>query len=454
MLPDLRTIVLILAITTIVSAIALFLFYRLLKEVQGLKYAAMGAGFQAVASLFLVSRASIDHTLSIMVSNIGYFLSILFYYQASRLLADLKPAWLMPSAVLALLSASFLFYLDNQYLAERIIIASSGMTLLAFMTSYSLWTNAKQLPGRLGVSVSFFLIGLISLWRIISMFSHPIRDMNFLDFNQGYMIFLLAIISNIVTSVGFIVLTSEKLQHQLRKQMTGLSQARDIAQQSLQEQQHFLSMLSHEFKAPIAAIQANADAVLMLQKEKAPTVEESLQRIKNVSVRLTTLVEQTLDDEWMAHAIEHNQADREPVSLTQILKEATDEFDVHFESTLTTEARLMGEALFLPVLFSNLIANACKHAQQIQAVSVTLLDDNNDYIIHVSDDGIGIPEQHHQYLFDKYYRVDHNKADGGSGLGLYFAKRICDRHHGYISVKCDTHTVFTVRLPKAEVLDA
>lgn len=454
MLPDLRTTILILAITAIVSAIILFLFYRLLKEVEGLKYAAMGAGFQAIASIFLVMRDSIDHTLSIMVSNIAYFLSMLFYYQASRLLADLKPAWLVPSGVVAIVSALLVFYLDDQYLPERIIISASCVAILAFMTSYSLWGKAKNLPGRFGVALSFFLIGIISLGRLFSAMYDPVRNINFLDFKQGYMIFLTAIISTIITTVGFIVLTSEKLQHQLRQQMSKLSKARDIAQKSLQEQQHFISMLSHEFKAPIAAINANADVVLILQKEKAPSVEDSLLRIKEVSGRLTTLVDRCLNDEWIAHAIEHNQSDLELLSLTQTLKDVSHEFGVHFQSSLTTDAKVMGEAIFLPVLFSNLISNAYKHARQKDSVTVTLLAEGDAYIIHVSDDGHGIAEQHHQYLFDKYYRVDHNKADGGSGLGLYFAKRICDRHNGHIMLNCDELTVFTVKLPKPEVLNA
>lgn len=83
MLPDLRTIVLILVITTFISAMALFLFYRLLKEIDGLQYAAIGGATQAVGSLALLLRDSIDPVLSIMVSNSCFFCHFFFTIRRS-----------------------------------------------------------------------------------------------------------------------------------------------------------------------------------------------------------------------------------------------------------------------------------------------------------------------------------------------------------------------------------
>jgi hypothetical protein len=69
--PDLRTIVLVLVITTCIAAIALFLFYRLIKEINGMQYAAIGGGCQALGSVFLLLRDSIEP----MVSVISFLLS-------------------------------------------------------------------------------------------------------------------------------------------------------------------------------------------------------------------------------------------------------------------------------------------------------------------------------------------------------------------------------------------
>ncbi len=452
MLPDLRTIVLILVVTTFIAAIALFLFYRLIKEINGLQYAALGGGAQAAGSLALLLRDSIDPMLSIMVSNTCFFLSFLFYYQAVRLLSDLKTSWVVPSTLIVVLSPLFMFFPGNENLGERIIISSLGLGTLGMMCGWVLWKNAIDLPGRKGLALMFFLFSAISLWRIPNMLITPVEQVGFLDFNAGYMIFLWAIVNSIVTTIGLIVLASEKLQQQLRAKVEQVSYARDIANRSLQEQQHFMAMLSHEFKAPIGAIKANADAALLLATPHTTIVEESLSRIKNVSERLTSLVERCLDDEWMAHSIENNEVSLEPVTLKLLLKNVCDEFNVAFETSVTSDAIVKGEPIFLPVLFANLIANALRHARHIESVQVSLLEHDNDYLVQVEDDGQGIDEQQRHYIFDKYYRAEKGHSTGGSGLGLFFVKKITEMHEGEVTVNCDGLTTFTVRLAKSEVL--
>tara|TARA_R110000787_G_scaffold215525_1_gene324614 strand:- start:6591 stop:7958 length:1368 start_codon:yes stop_codon:yes gene_type:complete len=450
--PDLRTIVLVLVVTNCIAAIALFLFYRLIKEINGLQYAALGGGSQALGSVFLLLRDSIDPMLSIMVSNTFFFLSFLFYYQAVRLLTDLKTSWVIPSTLIVILSPLFMLFPGNENLGERIIVSSLGLGILGMMCGWVLGKNAIDLPGRKGLSLMFFLFSAISLWRIPNMLITPIGEVGFLDFNAGYMIFLWGIINSIVTTIGLIILASEKLQQQLRAKVEQVSYARDIANRSLQEQQHFMTMLSHEFKAPIGAIKANADAALLLATPHTSIVEESLSRIKNVSERLNSLVERCLDDEWMAHSIENNQVSLEPVSLTQILRNVSDEFNVPFQSTVNTDAMVKGEPIFLPVLFANLIANGLRHTAHIESVQVNLLQQDNDYLVRVMDDGDGIDEQQRHYIFDKYYRADNGHSAGGSGLGLFFVKKITEMHDGEVTVNCDDGvTTFTVRLAKSEV---
>lgn len=451
MLPDLRTIVLILVITTFISAMALFLFYRLLKEIDGLQYAAIGGATQALGSLALLLRDSIDPVLSIMVTNSCYFLSFLFYYQAVRLLTDLTTSWRIPVTLIVLLTPLFLLFPGNENLGQRIVISSLGLGILGMMCGWVLWQNAIDLPGRKGLAVMFFLFSAISLWRMTNMLITPIEAIGFLDFNAGYMIFLWAIVNSIVTTIGLIVLASEKLQQQLKTKVEQVSYARDIANQALQEQQHFMAMLSHEFKSPIGTIKANADVALLLAMPQAPIIKDSLSRIKNVSERLTTLVERCLDNEWMVHSIENKAVHLEPVSLKQVLNDVCEEFDVPFVSSVTSSAMVKGEPIFLPVLFANLIANALRHASQRDAVQVSLLEQGDEYLVEVVDDGKGIDEEQRHYIFDKYYRADNGHSQGGSGLGLFFVKKITDMHGGEVTVTCNGQTTFAVRLAKSEL---
>lgn len=234
-------------------------------------------------------------------------------------MTDLTTSWRVPATLIVLLTPLFLLFPGNENLGERIVISSLGLGVLGMMCGWVLWKNAIDLPGRKGLAVMFFLFSAISLWRMTNMLITPIEAVGFLDFNAGYMIFLWAIVNSIVTTIGLIVLASEKLQQQLKTKVEQVSYARDIANQALQEQQHFMAMLSHEFKSPIGTIKANADAALLLAMPQAPIIKDSLSRIKNVSERLTTLVERCLDNEWMVHSIENKTVHLEPVSSSRCL---------------------------------------------------------------------------------------------------------------------------------------
>jgi len=109
-----------------------------------------------LGSVFLLLRDSIDPMLSIMVSNTCFFLSFIFYYQAVRLLTDLKTSWVIPSTLIVILSPLFMLFPGNENLGERIIISSLGLGILGMMCGWVLGKNAIDLPGRKGLSLIFF----------------------------------------------------------------------------------------------------------------------------------------------------------------------------------------------------------------------------------------------------------------------------------------------------------
>ena len=102
-------------------------------------------------------------------------------------------------------------------------------------------------------------------------------------------------------------------------------------------------------------------------------------------------------------------------------------------------------------VIDNLIDNAIKYNRENGEVNVSLDDDGSNYIIKVSDTGIGVPKNALPYLFTKFYRVHGGLESGstGTGLGLYLAKQIIESHRGTISVDSEVNkgTVFTITLP-------
>lgn len=105
------------------------------------------------------------------------------------------------------------------------------------------------------------------------------------------------------------------------------------------------------------------------------------------------------------------------------------------------------------MVFENLIDNACKYSHEGSEVVVSVADSKDLVIIEVSDSGVGINSQDVDRLFEKFSRVHNQLSEhvGGSGLGLYWVKKIVDLHGGIIDVRseADKGTVFSVSLPKS-----
>ena len=108
--------------------------------------------------------------------------------------------------------------------------------------------------------------------------------------------------------------------------------------------------------------------------------------------------------------------------------------------------RLLSEILF------NLCDNAIKYNRQNGNVAIKIWQTDQDVCFAVSDNGIGIPKEHHSRIFERFYRVDksHSRQSGGTGLGLSIVKHAVAFHNGKISLESvpDEGTTVTVSIPK------
>ena len=112
---------------------------------------------------------------------------------------------------------------------------------------------------------------------------------------------------------------------------------------------------------------------------------------------------------------------------------------------------VVGDAIALREIVNNLLSNAIKYTPPQGDISVELSEIESGYALRVKDSGVGISKEAQKYLFNKFYRV-HGGLDSGSkgtGLGLYIAKSIAERHNGTIGVESDEGkgSVFTFSLP-------
>jgi two-component system sensor histidine kinase SenX3 len=221
----------------------------------------------------------------------------------------------------------------------------------------------------------------------------------------------------------------------------------------------FVANVSHELKTPIGAISLLAEAV-----EEAAEDPEAVRRFASrmgiESARLADLVGQIIDLSRLQ--AEDPMSRAETIEVDDVLVEAVDRCRVDAEQhqvnvTIAGETGLhvMGDHLQLSTAVGNLVENALVYSDPGARVVVAArrqVRSDDDYVdITVSDNGIGIPGDQLERIFERFYRVDYarSRANGGSGLGLSIVKHIAAVHNGDVTVwsQPGRGSTFTMRLP-------
>lgn len=204
----------------------------------------------------------------------------------------------------------------------------------------------------------------------------------------------------------------------------------------------FISIISHELKTPVALIKGYAGTLRREDaKWDATTVRSSAAVIEEEADRLTQLIDNLLDaSRLQAGGLKLNLSD---VALDRLAKQVVDKFrtqtDQHalradFPPSFPV---VQGDAARLEQVISNLINNAIKYSPKGGAIRVTGRVLPDQVSVSVSDEGIGIPPEEQERIFERFYRVDDalSRRTAGSGLGLYLAKAVAEAHGGRIWVE-------------------
>lgn len=213
-----------------------------------------------------------------------------------------------------------------------------------------------------------------------------------------------------------------------------------------------LNSLSHEFRTPIATIIGSVD-VLKENAEKLSlsNQQELLDQIGAAGIRLNRHVENLLNMNRLETGmlrLHLDWCDMNELVYSAILKVSEDkQYDIRFSPDENLPLFRIDSGLIEQALI-NLIHNAVNHTSLNTKVSVSVMNNEGECMISVSDNGQGIPEQQQAHIFDKFYRLPDSKP-GGSGLGLSIVKGLTEAHNGTINVRNRTEggAIFTMKIP-------
>lgn len=216
-----------------------------------------------------------------------------------------------------------------------------------------------------------------------------------------------------------------------------------------------VSTVSHELRTPLSSIYGFTE--LMLNREIDVIKQKKyLATIHDETGRLSNLVTDFLDVQRMQSGAQLYQ--KKSIDLYDVAKRVISVYDassvrhsLELHQLTATLPHIVADEDRIKQLLSNLINNAIKYSPEGGKIDVTLETSDNDIIIRVTDDGIGIPHHAFAHLFDKFYRVDNSdtRRIGGTGLGLSICKEIVKEHEGTIHVESEegVGSTFTILLP-------
>lgn len=223
----------------------------------------------------------------------------------------------------------------------------------------------------------------------------------------------------------------------------------------------FLSVLSHELKAPLNAIEGYLKMMQERQMgdsldEYASAIERSLQRIDSMRHLIMDLLDFT------KVSFERHMEKMQNVNLRELLSLAVvtvSPYAIHKDIQFVTEIKgcenIWADPNDFEIILNNLVSNAVKYNKPGGTVTVTLDCNETEFTLSVADTGIGMNSEEREMLFEEFSRIRNDKTRNisGSGLGLSIVRKVVELYHGVINVESapDRGSVFTVIIPISQV---
>lgn len=224
------------------------------------------------------------------------------------------------------------------------------------------------------------------------------------------------------------------------------------------QRREFTANVSHELKTPLHIIAGSAELLrsgIVKEEDKLKFIDQ----IYNESQRMKSLVEDIMKLSKLEEGKEEiERSNINAYELTLSVKESlmhfADENSIELELTGDKDIEIYVNASMIYGAIYNLLDNAIKYSYKGGRVLINISSDNDKCYISVEDEGVGIPEECHDRIFERFFRVDKSRSKevGGTGLGLAIVKHSCQANGGEVSLESGEKrgSKFTITLPKCK----
>lgn len=266
----------------------------------------------------------------------------------------------------------------------------------------------------------------------------------------------IATISEKLKKIGFENLDERIIEPKTGDEIQELAQTfnllLDRLHQAFTRERQFIGDVAHELKTPLATIKTTIEIIQSkprseLQYQK--TLNEVLLDINKLAMTLKNVLD-------LAWSESQNQKTFEIIDLSQMLFELKDiaiklamAKNIKVKSKIAPNINVLGKSGKLGQAILNLLDNAVKYSKNNGQIHLNLSIRNNQAVIQIKDNGMGIGESDLSHIFERFYRGIKINKTFGSGLGLAISDSIIKAHHGEIKVKSRTGqgSEFIIMLP-------
>lgn len=256
-------------------------------------------------------------------------------------------------------------------------------------------------------------------------------------------------------------LTERKGQEDQLRETNQLLQKQQVELQTLNtSKDEFISLASHQLRTPATGVKQYVG--MLLEGMAGELAEDQLQLLKSAyesNERQLRIISDLLKVAQVdAGKIKLRLS---PTNMSDLIKNViSEQRDAFAEQNQTikfvepkTDILAEVDGGLIRMVLENIINNASKYSRQYTEVTVTMKETGKQVLVDIADEGVGIkPEDRHK-LFGKFSRIENPLSTlvGGTGLGLYWAKKIVDLHSGKIiyAANKDQGAIFQIRLPRA-----
>ena len=244
------------------------------------------------------------------------------------------------------------------------------------------------------------------------------------------------------------------LEAQVKERTHQLEAALDAERQTNAMQRRFVSMVSHEFRTPLAIIDGQAQRLIKHDDRfTSDQRKTSLEKVRGAVRRLTNLMESVLSSASLeAGSIAFTPASMDLRAL--VLQACVAQQEISQSHRINADIDALpevytGDPKLLFQVMTNLLSNAVKYSPDADRIDVSGESTGDGLEISVRDFGVGIPENELPKISDRFFRASTSSGIQGTGIGLNFVKALIEMHSGAMEItsKIDEGSTFTVKLP-------